>query len=293
MATSSFRIVSLCPSNTELLFALGLGPYVVGVDQYSDYPSEGLDGLVRLGPDLHIDIETVIGLKPDLVVSSLSVPGMERVVEAVGQAGLQQLTLSSSSFQGMLEDLRRIEVAVPCELLVAETADRLIASLESRLSRLCEWTKMVAWRPRLYWEWWPNPVFSPAKENWLTELSEYAGAVNIFGAAKGHQVKDDGSRVWQAHPDVMLAVWTGVPQHKVPLQKILSRETPWQETPAFKQGEIYILSEGLFCRPSPRLVDGLEQLVGLLHPAAVTDLGLRSPASYAPVRLRTGAWLEA
>ena len=71
------RLVSLCPSNTEILFALGLGPKVVGVDDWSDWPEEAKD-LPRVGGDLNADLDRVAGLRPDLVLASLSVPGMER-----------------------------------------------------------------------------------------------------------------------------------------------------------------------------------------------------------------------
>lgn len=293
MKNPEFRIVSLCPSNTELLFALGLGSYVVGVDNYSDYPSEALASLPRLGPDLHIDIDAVQALAPDLVVSSLSVPGMEKVVANIEGTGLRQLTLSSSSLAGVFEDMKRIEEAVPAALVQTGESSRLIQTLESRIERIRQWTTSLRALPRIYWEWWPNPVFSPARENWLTEMSEIAGGINIFGESDGHQVQDDGHRVCEAEPDVMLAVWTGVPQHKVPLPKILSRKQIWQNTPAFRNEQIYVLAEGLFCRPSPRLVDGLEQLVGLLHPECIDELGLRHPASYAPVRLTSGEWTVA
>src|SRR3990172_9283494 len=76
------RIVSLCPSNTEILFALGLVESIVGVDSHSDYPTQ-VKELPRVGPDLRINMEKVKALEPDLVVASLTVPGMERNIEAL------------------------------------------------------------------------------------------------------------------------------------------------------------------------------------------------------------------
>lgn len=289
--SSSFRIVSVCPSNTEMLFHLGFGSYVVGVDQYSDYPAE-VKLLPQLGPDLNIDVKAVRALKPDLVVSSLSVPGMERVVEQLEEAGLNQITLSSSSFDGMFEDMRRIVGAVPERLVRQCDITSNIAALQSRIERIRNWTSQLNGRPSLYWEWWPKPVFSPGRDNWLTELSHLAGGRNIFDDIPGPQVRDeDGTRVTEANPDVMLAVWTGIPQAKVPLPKILDRHSFWQETNAFRNKRVYVLSEGLFCRPSPRLIEGLEQLVGLLYPEAIMELGLDTPSFYAPIRLPDGFWL--
>src|SRR3989304_5934036 len=76
------RIVSLCPSNTEILFALGLVESIVGVDSHSDYPTQ-VKELPRVGTDLRINMEKVKALEPDLVVASLTVPGMERNIEAL------------------------------------------------------------------------------------------------------------------------------------------------------------------------------------------------------------------
>lgn len=287
-----FRIVSVCPSNTEMICALGLGEYLVGVDHYSDYPEAIVQSLPDLGPDLQIDIERVKSLQPDLVVSSLSVPGMERVVQGLGEADLPQVALSPHRIKDIYQDLRTLASCVPDSILPAGRVEAVIDQLQARVARITHWlaNRNVAHpaerqRPRrLYWEWWPSPVFSPARNNWLTEISQLAGAVNIFGHLEGDAVQDDGTQVAKAEPDVMLAVWTGIPQDKVPVAKIVGRGSPWTDTPAFRHRQIYILNEGLYCRPSPRLIDGLEQLVGLLYPDAIHELGLPSPHSLAPIR---------
>lgn len=288
---TQFRIASICPSNTELVCALGLGEYLVGIDNYSDYPEAALAGLPRLGPDLNIDIEALVRLKPDLVISSLSVPGMEHVVEQVKQADLHQVVLSPHTISDIFTDLQELSAAVPKSIANVDSAQSVVRQLAARVERIREWTVSQTNRPRLYWEWWPNPVFSPAQSNWLTEISELAGAINIFGDVPGDQVQDDGQRVADARPDYFLAVWTGIPQRKVPLAKILARTEPWQSTPMYRNHALYILAEGLYCRPSPRLIDGLEQLVGILHPHAVSELQLQPPTAYGPIRRWSGEWM--
>ena len=71
------RVVSICPSNTEIIAYLGKTDWLVGVDNYSDWPASVLD-LPKLGPDLSIDMDKVAACQPDLVLASLSVPGMEK-----------------------------------------------------------------------------------------------------------------------------------------------------------------------------------------------------------------------
>lgn len=276
------RIVSLCPSNTELVNALGLCDCLVGVDNYSDCPADKLSGAMRLGPDLHIDIEKTAQLKPDLVICSLSVPGMEKVVEGVAQANLPYIVLSPHSIEDIFHDFTILETALHGYVPKADV-ELQIASLRARVERIRERTEGLEERPKLYWEWWPKPVFSPAKRNWLTEVSQLAGAQNIFADVDGDQVQDDGSRVIARNPEYFLAVWTGVPQHKVPMSKIQNR-VGWEVIRAFVEHNMYILSEGLFCRPSPRLIDGLEQLTSLLHPELARQLHLPPLEFHAPVR---------
>ncbi|MCL6597860.1 MAG: cobalamin-binding protein [Alicyclobacillus macrosporangiidus] len=283
------RIASLCPSNTELLCALGRADCLVAVDNYSDYPAPLVESLPRLGPDLHIDIDALVRIKPDLVLASLSVPGMERVVRQVKEAGLPMLVLNPTSFQDIFDDLRRLAQALGDEV-VKDAEVNVIRPLAQRLNRVATATSKLRQRPNLYFEWWPNPIFSPAGANWLTELAELAGGINIFADDPGQQVRDDGRRVIAAAPDYLFAVWTGIPQAKVPIDKIARREG-WGQIPAYRNHRIYILCEGLYCRPSPRLMDGLEQLVSLIHPDIARHLGLPEPARYGPIRNADGEWL--
>ena len=101
------RIVSLACSNTEILFALGLGAQVVGVDDWSDFPPQ-VGGLPRVGPDLGIDMAKVAGLEPDLILASLSVPGMERNIPALERLGVPFLVLDPKSLHDVFGDIERV-----------------------------------------------------------------------------------------------------------------------------------------------------------------------------------------
>jgi iron complex transport system substrate-binding protein len=282
-SSMTLRIVSLCPSNTESVCALGLADALVGVDLYSDWPPDVVQHLPRVGPDLQIDVEKVKSLRPHLVLASLSVPGMERVVEAVHDAGLPVLVLNPTSLEEMLSSLGQIAQAA-ADLGRPVDVESVQSGLRQRIQRVAQRTRDCAARPKLYWEWWPNPIFSPARDNWLTELSRIAGGHNVFADERGSGLRDPtGERVIESEPDFIFAVWTGIPQHKVPLLKI-ARRPGWGRLTAVANRHVYALSESLFCRPSPRLVDGLEQLIRLIHPEIADDLQLPPAEAYAPVR---------
>lgn len=100
------RIVAHTCSNTELVCALGRADWLVGVDEHSDFPPEVVAGLPRVGKDLELDPAAVAALRPDLVLTSLTVPGHERVVAALAAAKLPMLVLAPSSAAGVAQDLR-------------------------------------------------------------------------------------------------------------------------------------------------------------------------------------------
>ena len=98
------RVISLCPSNTEIIEFLGLTNLLVGVDDFSDWP-ESIESLPKLGPDLSINLDLVEELSPDLVLASLSVPGMEKNIEGLKARGIPHIILNPQSLDDIEEDL--------------------------------------------------------------------------------------------------------------------------------------------------------------------------------------------
>jgi iron complex transport system substrate-binding protein len=258
---SKQRIVSICPSNTELLDALGLMEQVVGIDDYSDWPLEATKRLPKLGPDLNIDMEKLQALQPDLVIASLSVPGMEKNVERLEALGINTLVLNPKTIDDIYTDIRTLGTA--CQ--VEDRAEALVTSLQARVARIQERVEQRTHTPKLYWEWWPRPIFTPGSLNWLTPISELAGAVNLFGDKPGDSYTATHEEVIERAPDHMFAVWCGVHADKVKPSMLTEREG-YEAIPAVQQGRVLVLEEGMYCRPSQRLFDGLEQLVDIIHP---------------------------
>src|SRR5699024_11072822 len=108
---SMLRIASLCPSNTELLDFMGLTQNLVGVDNYSTWPKE-VEELPRLGSDQDIDMDKVEMLHPDLVVASLTVPGMEKNIERLKERNLPYMVLNAVSFIDIGENILKLGEAM-------------------------------------------------------------------------------------------------------------------------------------------------------------------------------------
>lgn len=253
------RVISLCPSNTEIVEYLGLSHLLVGVDDYSDWP-EAITDLPKLGPDLSINIDLVQQLKPDLVLASLSVPGMEKNVEALVQRNIPHIVLNPGSLEDIENDLIRTAEALGKVECGINAANRFRKRLEAIKSQ----NEKVKVRPKLYWEWWPKPIFTPAKQNWLTEVSEAAGAINVFAEIDKASVQTDWEDVLTRTPDFICLAWVGVRRDKVQ-KSVVTKRTGFEKLNLRSDDRILVLEEELYCRPSPRLLDGLEKLSSLIH----------------------------
>jgi len=251
------RIVSLCPSNTEILHALGLMDRVVGVDDWSDWP-ESVRDIPRVGPDQQVSIERVRALKPDLVLASLSVPGMEWNIHRLETSGLPYDTIVPHGLDGLWDNIRQVGRITG----TAARAEDLVSSLQHRITEVSA-AADHAHRPRVYFEWWPKPLFAPGKRNWLTSITEIAGGISITGNVDAESANPSFEDVIAADPVYIFMAWTGVARERV-RPHVLTRRPGWERIAAVRAGRVYVVDEGLFCRPSPRLIDGLELLASVL-----------------------------
>lgn len=256
------KIISLCPSNTELCTYLGVEDQLIAIDDYSDWPAS-IQHLPRVGPDLSINIDLVESLQPDLVLASLSVPGMEKNIEKLKKREIPHIIFNPQALEDIAHDL----LALGDALHVPEKASLQAAKFRSTIQEYQTIAENIDTLPSLYWEWWPNPLFSPGGVNWLTEISRLAGGYNLFEEVDMASIQVPSEEVQTKNPDHICLAWVGVPLHKVNPELIKKRKG-WADMKAVQNHNIHVMEEPLFCRPSPRLLDGLAKLAKILHPEA-------------------------
>ena len=247
------RLVSIAPSNAEIVGALQAAELLVGVESSSDFPPQ-VSALPRLGPDLHVDMAALAALNPDLVLASLTVPGMERNITALEQLGIPYLVLAPRNLAEIRREIGRVGQALGRET----TAEEVVRNMDQRIAQLRQANARE--RPvRVYLEWWPKPMFSPGRSCWSNELIELAGGVNVFRELAGQSQQVSPEEVAAADPEVIFISWCGVPMEKLNVQRVLDREG-LSGVNAIRHGRVYTVDECLLGRPGPRVVDGIAAL---------------------------------
>ena len=254
------RVVSIAPSNAEIVGALGATDLLVGTESSSDYPPV-VNTLPRVGPDLAVDVEQVAALEPDLVLASLSVPGMERNIAALEQAGLRYLVLAPRTIADIRADIRRVGEAIG----YADAARGVVADMDERLQRLQAEAAEHAPVP-VYLEWWPKPMFTPGHACWSNELIALAGGRNIFADLPGQSGEVTAEQVSAADPDVIFLSWCGVPFEKLNPQRVLQREG-LTNVSAIRSGRVVPVDESLLGRPGPRVLEGVARMAEVIREA--------------------------
>jgi len=244
------RIISLAPSNTEILFALGLGEKVVGVTDWCDYPPEA-QLKERVGGYSDPDIEKIVALNPDLILAGYGNP--IEVINGLEGLGLTVFGIKTVDLDDLLNDIRRVGEITDKEV----EAQALTSEMETKIKAVTDVTSELEQRPRVFYLLWYDPMWTAGTGTFIHELIEKAGGVNICQNLTGY-------------PQISLEyVLASDPEIIVTSQWCYDwalNATELASTNASQSGRIYTCDDDLVQRPGPRLVEGLEWFAHFIHP---------------------------
>ncbi len=267
------KIVSLSPSNTEVLFAVGAGSRVVGVTRYCDYPPEVLgrvgDGsLVVVGGFVDPNVEVIVSLEPDLVLASGDL--QLDVVSNLEAKGLTVVALYPRTVEDVVSDVRLAGRIVGS----SDKAERLADSMAARIAAVVEGVERTIERPRVYYEVWYDPLMSVGPGTYLNDLIEMAGGVNIFADSKAPYPIVNPETIIEADPEIII-VAKGYMGLALEETRSEIRDRPgWGAISAVRNDKVYEVDEDTLYRHGPRIVDGLEVLARIIHPELYPETGL-------------------
>ena len=244
------RIVSLAPSNTEILFALGLGDKVVGVTDWCDYPAEALDK-EKVGGYINPDIEKIVALNPDLILVAYGTP--IEVINNIEGLGLTVFGIKTIDLDDLLNDIRTVGNITGKEA----KAQSLTSEMASKIEAVIAKTIVLEYLTRVFYIVWHDPLWTAGSGTFINELIEKTSGVNICQNVTGY-AQINLEEVIACNPEVIIASegsygWA-------------INATELASTNASQTGRIYTLDDDLVQRPGPRLVEGLEWFAHFIHP---------------------------
>lgn len=251
------RIVSLAPSNTEILFAMGLGDTVVGVTSLCDYPEEAQE-IEKVGDLMEMNVEKVVALTPDLVLGTEGIP---EVVAKLEEVGVAVLVLQPTDLESIYDTIDLVGQATG----ETEAAAALIGSMRDRVDAVTGRMEAVEERPKVYYELDatdPAKPYTAGPGTWHDQFIRLAGGVNVAGEVDMRWVQFSTEEIISQDPDIIVlgdANW-GVTADDV------AQRPGWNVIAAVREGDIYPIDDNLISRPGPRLVEGLEALARIIHP---------------------------
>jgi len=254
------RIISLAPSNTELLYALGLAERVVGVTEYCNFPPAALEK-PKAGDFSEPYLEQIIVLQPDLIVASELLVSGEKL-EQLESLHLPVLILHPDGIAEVCQALELLGLATGEK----EKAALLIAAMQARLVAVREKLQQLPddQRVKVYYEVYADPLMSAGCVSIVHEIIETAGGKNIFADVQAAYPRISPEAVVARDPEIILFPH----QHgtgDIFAQEIINRPG-WGTITALREGKIFGLEADKFSRPGPRLVEAVEELAVIFYP---------------------------
>jgi iron complex transport system substrate-binding protein len=259
------RIVSLSPSNTEILDALGLVDRIVGVTDVCDYPPE-VKNKTRIGGYSAISIEKVAAARPDLVVASDLTP--KETVSRLRDIGLAVVVVAPRNIDHMIRDIRMVGTLTGtesrAEVLAARLSDRIAAVLPC---------PSASGRPTVAHVVWNKPLYVSGNDTLQNDVILHAGGVNIFAGQSGWGTVSLEEFLMK-NPDIIIVSGGGgmdSSTRDVILEEFMTNPQ-YASLSAVKNHHVYSVNADLISRPAPRIVDAVEQVARFIHPECFTHV---------------------
>jgi iron complex transport system substrate-binding protein len=260
LASPAQHIVSLAPSNTEILYAIGAGNQIVARDDFSNYPEAALS-LPAIGGFMgDYDYEAILAMKPDLVLAStLNTSGQ---IQSLEDLGITVYLLSNPvELEGLYENLLIVGQLTGHEANAAS----LNEFLKIRVYKVAEKLATISQEPLVYYELdgsEPAKPWTPGPNTFLTKLIDMAGGTSVGEILESDYAQISLEELLIQDPDMIIL---GDSNYGVTADQVAER-AGWSGLTAVQSQAIYPFNDDLVSRPGPRLVDGLEALAQLLHP---------------------------
>ncbi len=268
------RIVSLLPSVTEILFSIGAGKQVIGVDEYSNYPPEVVEAvkngsIANIGSGWYPNIEKILSLNPDLIIGVDSVVSHHTLKEIFSREGIPLILLPDRTLNDVVESIVIVGKATG-NLIKAKKVALDVRSNISSMRNLVLKSIASRGKPKVAVLVWLNPLWVVGNGTWLHDLITFAGGINVFENLSGW-ISVSPEALIKASPDIIIITHVcGNASYALNILKELLGEG-FKLVPALANGYVYCIRgsyNDALVRPGPRITLALKLLIAIIHPEA-------------------------
>lgn len=254
LASPARRIVSLAPHATELLFAAGAGASVVGVAEGSNHPEQARS-LPVVGDAYAIDVERIVSLRPDLVVTwPYTAPAQ---VAKLAARGIAVFTTDPRTIDGIAEDIERLGTLAGTAPVAATAARRFRAAVASAATHAEGRAKV-----RVFYQIWGEPTYTVGGGHLISQAIAACGGENVFAALALPAPQVSTEAVIAARPEAIVAGADGAER-----PAWLDAWSRWTAVPAVRDGQVHVVDADRLHRPGPRFADGVAELCAAIDRA--------------------------
>ena len=250
------RVVSLAPSITEIIFALGRESRLKGVTRFSDFPSEATK-LPRVGSFVRLDLERIVATRPDLCIA-IKDGNPREVIRKLDSLKIPVYAVDPRNLDSVMETVLEIGGLLDA----GESATNLVNSMRSRIEKVKSYVAKAAQRPGVFYQIGISPIVSAGTRTFIHELIVLAGGENLTQGPVTYP-RFSTEQVLKLSPDIFII--SSMARLAV-FERVKAEWSRWPDLPAVRDQRIFLVDSDLFDRPTPRRVDGLELLARLIHP---------------------------
>ena len=253
------RILSLAPSNTEIIWALGKGSWQVGRTDYCDYPPEAKT-VESVGGMVDPSVEKMAALKPDLVLMTGGSTSTKLRDKLTRDLHMTVYVADPQNFEQVYASIRQLGVVLDAQ----DAAGNVVADMQAKVKAIADKTGSLSGdkKPKVFYEVWDNPLMTAGPDSFIDDMIRLAGGVNIGAQASERWAKFSLETLAAGNPDIIISP----NQKSVDALKARQRKG-WENLKAVKDGSIALVpDQNLVSRPGPRLVQGLAWFARTVHP---------------------------
>jgi iron complex transport system substrate-binding protein len=255
---SAKRIVSLAPSITEILFALGLNEEIVGVTSFCDYPEAAL-AKPKIGGFVNPSIEKIISLKPDLIIGTRDGNRLE-TIHRLNDLGFSVYVVNPKGFDGVIKTIQNIGEIVARK----DESKRIIKNTMTRKENIVRLTQSLP-KPKVFFQIGNAPIITVGRGSLGDDLISLAGGKSISEDELVTYPLYSIETILSKAPEIIIM---SSMESKKDYSNLVKMWQNWKTIPAAEKNAIYVIDSNLVDRPTPRIVEGLETLARLIHPEA-------------------------